>query len=334
MNGDNFAFLVCSERSGSNLLTTVLNGHPAITAPPPSHLFRLFASNAQNYGSLLPDGNWHILLRDILRAFDHQLGSWNTSLDFDKLVARDLQRSVLAPIAELYLTEAAHDGADMVFVKENHTARFAGFLQDHMPGCRFVYMVRDPRDVAASYLATDGISGGLERAVDVWRADQTENLALWQASPEQTLYHLRYEDLLTDTPGSLARVAAFLGLDYEPAMLDFHSEDRTRRNAQRIDAWKNLSRPIQSQNAGKYRQSLHPAEVEYIELRCHSLMRAFGYSPDIITEQPEDAEIVARCALLQPELRPGRYRIETATEIEIRKRRLATIETVKARRLA
>lgn len=333
MNGDNFAFLVCSERSGSNLLTTVLNGHPEITAPPPSHLFRLFANNAQNYGSLLRDHNWHILLRDVLRAFDHQLGSWNTSLDFASLVARDLERSVVAPILELYRTEAAYDGASMMFVKENHTARFAGFLQQHLPGCRFVFMVRDPRDVAASYLATDGIPGGVERAVDVWIADQTDNLALWQLSSEQTLYHLRYEDLLADAQGSLAPVTSFLGLNYSSTMLDFHGDDRTRRNAQRIDAWKNLSRPIQSQNAGKYRQSLMPAEIEYIELRCHFLMQAFGYSPDIVIKQPDDPEIVRRCALLQPELREGNYRIGTAAEIEIRKRRLAMIDTVKARRL-
>ena len=219
MNGDRFAFLICSERSGSNLLTTLLNGHSEITAPPPSHLFRLFATNAQNYGALERDENWHILLSDVLAAFDRQLGSWNTSLNFDELVARNLDRSVLAPIAELYHTEAGHDEASMIFVKENHTARFAHLLRDEMPGCRFIFMVRDPRDVAASYLSTDGIPGGVERAVEVWSDDQIENLALRRSISDEILHYLRYEDLLANAPSSLDPAVGFLGLDYEPEML-------------------------------------------------------------------------------------------------------------------
>jgi len=328
-----FAFLICTERSGSNLLTNMLNGHPDISAPPPSHLFRLFASNAANYGALDKDANWRILLQDVVQAFAHQLGSWNTSLDVIDLLACDLPRTVIAPIAELYRAEAAFDGANMVFVKENHTARFADVLQRQLPGCRFVYMVRDPRDVAASYLATDSMPGGVERAIDVWATDQAENLRLQQNSSNQTLHALRYEDLLADAPGCLSQISAFLGLEYDPAMLAFHRDDRTRRNAKRIDAWKNLAKPVLSGNSGKYRQSLSAAEIEYIELHCHALMRAFGYTPDIVTNPPESGAVAQRCAELLPQLRPGAHKIATPTEIDIRERRLAMIETVKARHL-
>lgn len=335
MDGRRFAFLVCSERSGSNLLTSALNGHSAISAPPPSHLFRLFASNARNYGSLENDDNWRTLLSDVTEAFDAQLGSWNTRPDPGAFVERDLDRSVIAPVVALYLAEAASDGADMIFVKENHTARFAAILQDQLPGCRFVNMVRDPRDVAASYLATEGIAGGIERAVEVWSADQTDTLSLQQRpGMERALHVLRYEDLLADPPLELTRITRFLGLDYDPAMLEFHRDARTRRNAQRIDAWKNLSQPIQRQNAGKYRHSLRPEEIEYIELRCFTLMKAFGYRPDIVTDAPDAETAAQRCVHLHPLLRQGALRIESAREIEIRARRLAMIETVKSRRLS
>lgn len=334
MNGECFSFLICSERSGSNLVTGILNGHPAISAPPPSHLFRLFASNAENYGDLENDDNWAVLLDDVVRVFEAQLGSWNTALGVEDLAARGLERSALAPVAELYRNEAAHDGADMVFVKENHTARFAAALRRAMPGCRFVFMVRDPRDVAASYLATDGIPGGVERAVEVWSADQAETLALLRQPGMQGAVHsLRYEDLLADTPGELTRAAAFLGLQYDPAMLAFNRDGRTRRNAERIDAWKNLAQPVQTANSGKYRQTLTPAEIEYVELRCQALMRAFGYACDIVTTLPDDAATARRSAALQPQLRPGSYRIETEAEMDIRKRRQAMIDTVIARRL-
>ncbi len=329
-----FAFLICSERSGSNLLTSLLNGHPDISAPPPSHLFRLFAGNAVNYGDLTQDSNWRTLLQDVADAFAAQLGSWNTVLGAGDLAARALKRQTLAPVAELYLNEAAHDDARLVFVKENHTARFAPALREALPGCRFVFMVRDPRDVAASYLTTDGIAGGAERAVDVWCGDQAETRDLLRQTAWQEAVHcLRYEDLLADPLGEVARLTGFLGLEHDPAVMAFYRDPRTRRNAGRIDAWKNLARPVQSGNAGKYRKVLTRAEIEYVELCCRELMQSFGYDCDIVTEPPGTAILSRRIAALRPRLRPGSYRLGTDAEIETRRRRLAIIERVRARRL-
>ncbi len=334
MTGRRFAFLICSERSGSNLITGLMNGHPAISAPPPSHLFRLFVTNAANYGDLARDENWQVLLGDVADAFDAQLGSWNTRLGRDGLAALGLERSAVAPVAALYETEAAHDGASLVFVKENHTARFAADLAAAVPGCRFVYLVRDPRDVAASYLATDGIPGGVARAVEVWSADQADAAALRARPGMAGLVHaLRYEDLLADTPGELARIAGFLGLPYEARMLEFHRDPRTRRNAARIDAWKNLSRPVQAGNLGKFRTGLTPDEIEYVELGCGAAMRALGYRPEIVTDPPDAAQAARRIEALRPALRAGSYRVGTGGEFETRRRRLEVIETVRSRRL-
>jgi len=329
MTGHDFAFLICSERSGSNLIASLMNGHPRISAPPPSHMFRLFATNAANYGDLARDANWQILIGDVMDAFAHQLGSWNTVPDRDALLALD--RHVLAPVAALYRAEAARDGAAMSFVKENRTARLAGALMAGLPGCRFVFMVRDPRDVAASYLTTDGMPGGVARGTQVWLGDQKDSLALRDNLAAGVLHGLRYEDLLADTPGALSRIAAHLGLAYEPAMLAAHRDARTRRNAARIGAWENLARPVLTGNSGKYRDVLTAAEIEYVELSCLRPMQALGYAPEIVTARPADP--AARIAALEPELRAGSYRLETEAEARIRAARLAVIETVKGRHL-
>ena len=333
MTGGQFIFLVCSERSGSNLITSVLNGHPAITAPPPSHLFRLFALNMQNYAGLENDANWRVAIQDIVDAFEHQLGSWNTKPSVDHLLEKVENRTIFDPIVQVYLDEMINDSSRLVFVKENHTARFSDILLKEMPGCRFIFMVRDPRDVAASYLKTDGIAGGVARAVDVWHKDQVENLAFLDRCPNAQIHSLRYEDLIADPTNTLSEITTFLDLDFDEAMLDFHQNARTKRNAQRIAAWTNTSRPILAQNAGKYRDVLNAAEVEYIELRCADIMAQFDYSCDIVKSPMDQSIANSRCDELLAQVRAGGYKIESEEEQIVRKRRLEMIEVVKNRRL-
>jgi len=329
-----FTFLIASERSGGNLIASLMNAHSAICAPPPSHLFRLFASNAANYGDLGRDENWSLLLREVIAAFEAQLGSWNTAPTLEGLRSAAIRRNMAEPLRAIYEAEARRDGARHVFVKENQTARFAAFLLAHFRPCRFVFLVRDPRDVAASYLSTDGIPGGVARAVEVWREDQEANRRLLEQLHGSGLVHsLRYEDLLADPRAELAGLMKFLDLEFEPAMLGFHRDGRVRRNAERIAAWGNLARPLLAGNAGKFASQLTAAEIEYVELCCFELMRPFGYAGRIITDVPGE-EDRARIDWLRPTLREGRYRLRSDEEREVRQRRLEMIETVKTRRPA
>lgn len=329
-----FSFLICSERSGSNLLLSILNAHSRICAPPPSHLFRLFCTNAQNYGSLSDDSNWHILLQDFMEAFDNQLGRWRTNVSFSHLSERCSQRHVLEPVRLAYELEADQVGADHVFVKENHTAEFAPDLHAFLPSCRFVHMIRDPRDVAASYLSTDGIPGGVERAVRVWSRDQARAAEVSGSGELAPLVlTLRYEDLLASPAEVLTGLMSHLGLEFEDKMLDFHQSEQVRNNVSRVAAWNNLSRPIMKNNAGKFAGTLTEAEIEYVELLCHDLMEKHGYGPQRVVGTVDTEQSKRRAAELLPELRPGRYELGSENEQKVRERRLAVIHKVTARRL-
>ena len=58
-------FLICSERSGSNFITKLLNGHPNICGPATKHIINPVARNLFRYGDLSVESNWHELLQDI-----------------------------------------------------------------------------------------------------------------------------------------------------------------------------------------------------------------------------------------------------------------------------
>ncbi len=295
MNPLPFTFLVCSERSGSNLITTLMGGHSEICAPPPSHLFRLFGTNSANYGDVNRDENWDILLQDVIEAMNNQLGTWETVPDIEYVREHAQRRTVAEPLRLLYERETKASDSTHVFVKENHTARFADFVQWHLGTVRFLYMVRDPRDVAASYLASEGIPGGVAKAVEVWLTDQNENLQLMRRlQGSETVHFLTYEGLLTDPATELKRAVEWVGLNYEPAMLESHKREQVRRNSKRVHAWENLAKPVMSNNSGKYASILSPQEIEYVELCCHEAMREFGYDSHIVSELPPKSERIIR----------------------------------------
>lgn len=329
-----FVFLICSERSGSNFITSLMNGHPRICGPPPSHLFRLFGTNRGNYGDLARDRNWDTLVADFVESFWCKLGSWATTVTAEDLAGRVRRRSAAELLRILYESEAEHDGASHVFVKENHTYTFAPFLLAHFPGCRFVRMVRDPRDVASSWVSTRSIPGGVAKAVEIWLRDQEGASTLYhQLRDSGRIRLVRYEDLIRDTPRALRRLTEFLDLPYEERMLEFYNERRTVENAERIDAWANLRRPVLSDNTGKYRRVLSEADRRYVELSCFEPMTRLGYTCDLVAEPPDADQRAAELETLATSINPGGYAIPHGEEQEIRERRLAAIDRVLNRRL-
>ncbi len=65
-----FSFLMCSERSGSNLITRMLDAHSGICGPATKHLINPVARNAFRYEPLERPGHWQALLDDIHHLLD------------------------------------------------------------------------------------------------------------------------------------------------------------------------------------------------------------------------------------------------------------------------
>ncbi len=272
-----FVFLICSERSGSNLIASLMNAHSKICGPPPSHLFRLFGTNRGNYGDLGIKRNWDTLVSDVVYSFKNTPGTWNTTVTVQDLTTSVKRASAALLLRAVYEREADQDGASHLFVKENQTYAFAAFLLANFQDCRFVFMVRDPRDVASSWLATQSMPGGVKRAVEVWLNDQEGGLSLYdQLRDSGRILMVRYEDLVQDTVRVLSKLTDFMELSFEDRMLEFYREARTIRNARRIKAWGNLRKPVLSDNTGKFRSTLSETDLLYNGISLQRDHDSFG----------------------------------------------------------
>jgi hypothetical protein len=103
-------------------------------------------------------------------------------------------------------------------------------LEALFPGAQFVHVVRDGRDVAATQLAEQSTHAALRHAnaapqtYAAAAASWQEHVATARAHAQRlgpARYHeLRYEDFLAAPEPTLARLLAFLGLEFDHAMRD------------------------------------------------------------------------------------------------------------------
>jgi hypothetical protein len=156
-----------------------------------------------------------------------------------------------------------------------------------VPGARFVLMVRDGRDVTASFLRR---MGEIETGRARWIADNRHVLAA-RGAPDVMI--LRYEDLVADPEGALRDVCDFAGLPFAPEMLRFHEtprnwfgvrrlvkgDGRKGRQHRLLRNWQ-VNQPI-FDGRGGWREALSAEQLApFRTAPLREIMEAFGYGGD------------------------------------------------------
>jgi len=275
-------FLICSERSGSNLISTIVGQHPRVYAHPPYHLGRdLIMKLPEVGGKRASPAALEVLVRHAAQRISRYRGDEEASRLVDWVGSRaTVDAYSLARFAYQELPLDAH--GKHALVKENNIHQMLFFLVDCFPDARFIFQVRDPRDFLLSaklrkkrWLGNK--FGSLRNALNVWREDQIGGLnALGLLGPDRV--HLqRYEDLVSDAESTLRSLCDFLGLDFDERMHDFHAADDAQRLAVKGGPRENVARPMMTTNFRKYRKGLSRREIRIVEAHLGDLMDRFGY---------------------------------------------------------
>lgn len=95
------------------------------------------------------------------------------------------------------------------------------FLHEMYPKMKFIHMIRDPRDVAASFTNQTWFPPDQPLAISACAAMIRSYRALKDKVPADSLLEVRLEDLVTKTDETLARVSAFLEVEnrFDTAMV-------------------------------------------------------------------------------------------------------------------
>ena len=170
-----------------------------------------------------------------------------------------------------------------------------------------IYLVRNPLDVAVSWAFHVGranspglaeivarmndprstVAGGCSRQLRQRLLDWSGHVESWRAAPFSVLL-VRYEDLLADAAGQLARMVRFAGLDgaadrhrlrraAEATAFPRLQEQETRHGFRESDP--RCRRFFRAGRSGDWRRHLNAAQARQITLHHGPAMLACGYDP-------------------------------------------------------
>ena len=223
-------------RSGTTLFRLLLDHHPEMTCP-----------GERDFMLDYLDGD----------RFDRDALARDRIFQASGLSLPESSRGVEA-FRELLGQELARSGPVLVLVMHRHLDR----LLDLVPDCRFIHLVRDPRDVARSSIGM-GWAGTTWHGIDHWLETEGRWARESRRIPGENVHTLRYEDLIAEPQATLERVCAFAGLSYDPAMMGY-TENST---------YEALDPALTFQ----WKTKQTPEEVGHVEHKVGGLLGQLGY---------------------------------------------------------
>jgi len=211
---DRLLFLISAPRSGSTLLERMLASHPAILGraephllPPLAHLGYYGRVDKAPYDPFITHEAAGAFVRDLPRGEADYLDALRACTDI--LYGRMLDAS----------------GRKIFLDKTPANALVLPFLAKLYPQARHLVLTRHPAAIFTSY-ADSFFDGDVEVAnrhnpiLDRY----VPAIATFLREKPAPLVHVRYEDLVADPETWMRRVLDFLGLDFEPGIIEYGRE--------------------------------------------------------------------------------------------------------------
>ncbi len=279
-SNDSPVFIVGMSRSGTTLLSRMLDAHSQI--------------------AILPE-TWMYVVLDRLGCVEQFSHCSQASLFFNEVWQnlkgyRDPAASVLACEASKQVgyvgpTARVLERLGRAYAKERNARIWGEKTPAHalwlpqirtlFPQARILFMVRDPRDVLVSYddRWDEGKRNTSYIASTCYLLKYYMNHLLHRpAFPTEQIRWVRYESLVSEPSAELENVCGFLGVDFEPSMLAFYRRVHVERDTPGGEHHALLSRPATTEKIGRYREALTPTQIALVEHVLGPEMLALGYS--------------------------------------------------------
>ena len=270
---DDPIFIFGAPRSGTSLLSRILNAHPDIGIPYETMLYRQIYPWRRYYGDLTKQPNRERLVDDVLASW--WVHFWNPVPDRDRVLANYDRHDFHGVLEALMRAWLETQGKRRWGEKSPHHTFEWRVIADAFPTARVIHLIRDGRDVAVSWKKAPFGPRDYDTLARQWVAYIDAGAACRQALDPERFLEVRYEDLLKDTESVTRRIADFLSTTYHPDMVAFHEKQSDYPTDPRNRG--NLLRPVISHNAGKWKTEMSATELRHFEAVAGPTLERSGY---------------------------------------------------------
>jgi hypothetical protein len=286
------AFIVGIGRSGTTMLTSMLNMHPEVIATPENE-FILFSHSSFAYKNF----NDPEVVKAFINMFDYNYNNviniWKPSPDFEKSIAQ-LRVKNFANVCKLAylhypLSQKDRSGVKWVIDKNPSYSMHIQLLHRLYPEAKFIVIVRDYRDNVVSRKKYSDKAVSLLNLAAAWNFFY-EKIYRSIKALGLSAHLVRYEDLAQAPEKTLQSLCDYLGVTYDPQMLQFQGFSKKIKDHARVTVSEekfekiasmhsNLDKAVNTDRVDAFRDELSPAEIALLDMACHQYGKQFNYKP-------------------------------------------------------
>ena len=247
-------FLVGFPRSGTTLLDQILSSHPGIVV----------LEEKEN-------------LQDFLQEFVTSDAGLERLASTDPVALQSYRRKYWGRVAESLPQRDPHK----LFVdKLPLNTLFMPLVTRLFPAARFVFAVRDPRDVVLScFMRAFGLNEAMRNFLTLSGTAELYAEVMHigihcRKRLDSQVYLIRYESLVDDLESEARKLCGFLGLDWDPAMLQFQETARKRRI--NTPSYHQVVQPVYTSARARWRH--YQIHLEAVLPKLQPFVDFFGYT--------------------------------------------------------
>lgn len=273
---DVFPFFVGSGRSGTTLFRNVFDAHPKLAVMHEGHFVGAMARVSRRYESS-SGVDTDAFLRDLFNNDNFKRQGLTRPAVEAALAGAPPQHLADAIRIVLQAYAAAHGKPYYGDKTPGYVAQIKD-LATMFPDAKFVHIIRDGRDVAMSYLERDEWGpASIAEAALYWRSRVGRGRKAGSALGDERYREVRYEDMVDDPEGTTTSLCGFLGLEYDPAMMEYHQRGREfAASTKHPEAFAGLAKPV-TKGMRDWRIEMAPDDVALFETIAGDLLAELAY---------------------------------------------------------
>jgi len=292
-------FVVGLSRSGTTLMTDILNRHSEVYIVPETHYFDdLRMKMASNLNKPLNEQQIKYIEDYFLALTDkfYMTGGDPEKGWMDRMDLRNLAQS----IKNQNIIDAYFEAYCRIYVdkKENKT-RWGEKTPRHVfnikemltcyPNAKIICMIRHPGAVVASYRdfaknewsEKERVSSDNQRITSsyniitislLWRGAFNAALTAFEEFGENKIYIQRFEDLVLNPEATMTKITEWLSIPYEPSILDV-----SLVGSSYAKTWAVSGKGFAKESASRWREKLSDLEIAVVQSCCGNLLDKGNY---------------------------------------------------------